>query len=218
MGWNDDDDTRVVMRAGYALLALGLLAGGAAVGVLVWLLGFEHAQQLADIANKIALTVATIVGGYWVYDRFVRERIGESRLDLTVSAEAFSSALTGAVYLSVTVGAENVGSEKVDLDHDYCALTVATHEVGPTEEVSGAEVGPEPADEAAWLPLDRVFFVLQEQEAIEPGSSFGDQLLVRLPGKAPASEAGGGLVAARLDLVVQSKDQGYWAATSVVTL
>ncbi len=206
------------MRAGYALLALGLLAGGAAVGVLVWLLGFEHAQQLADVANKIALTVATIVGGYWVYDRFVRERVGESRLDLTVSAEAFFSDSAGAVYLSVTVGAENVGSEKVDLDHDYCALTVATHEVGPAEEVAGVEAGAEPADEAAWLPLDRVFFVLQEQEAIEPGSSFGDQLLVRLPGKAPASEAGGGLVAARLDLVVQSKDQGYWAATSVVTL
>jgi hypothetical protein len=28
------------------------------------------------------------------------------------------------------VGAENVGSEKVDLDHDYCAVTVATHEAG----------------------------------------------------------------------------------------
>ncbi len=206
------------MRAGYALLAVGLLAGAAAVGLLVWLLGFEHAQQLADVANKIALTVATIVGGYWVYDRFVRERVGESRLDLTVSAEAFFSDSAGAVYLSVTVGAENVGSEKVDLDHDYCALTVATHEVGPAEEVAGVEAGAEPADEAAWLPMDRVFFVLQEQEAIEPGSSFGDQLLVRIPGKAPASEAGGVLVAARLDLVVQSKDEGYWAATSVVTL
>jgi len=40
---------------------LDLLAGGAAVGVLVWLLGYEHAHQLADVANKIALTVATIV-------------------------------------------------------------------------------------------------------------------------------------------------------------
>lgn len=74
------------------------------------------------------------------------------------------------------------------------------------------------AEEAAWLPLDRVFFVLQEQEAIEPGSSFGDQLLVRLPGKTPGSEPGGTLVAARLDLVVQSKDGGYWAATSVVAV
>ena len=37
----------------------------------------------------------------------------------------------GAAYVAVTVGAENVGSEKVDLDHDYCALTVATHEAAP---------------------------------------------------------------------------------------
>ena len=53
---------------------------------------------------------------------------------------------------------------------------------------------------------------------MEPGSSFGDQLLVRLPGKAPVSETGGTLVAVKLDLVVQSKDGGYWAATSVAPM
>lgn len=66
----------------------GWRLGAPLVAVLVYFLGFDRAQQLADVANKLALTVAAIVGGYWVYDRFVRERVGESRLDLTVSGEA----------------------------------------------------------------------------------------------------------------------------------
>ena len=204
------------MKRGYLLLALGVVVGAAAVAGLIWLLGFDGAQQAADTANKVALTVATIVGGYWVYDRFVRERRGEGRLDLTVSGEAAAVGDPAAVYLAVTVGAENVGAEKVDLDHDYCALTVATHEAGPSE--AGASPGGDagPPDEAEWRPFDRVFFVLQEQDDVEPGSSFGDQILVRLPDKAPASETGGTLVAVKLDLVVQSRGGGYWAATSVL--
>jgi hypothetical protein len=101
-----------------------------------------------------------------------------------------------ATYLAVTAGAQNVGSEKVDLDHDYCAPTVATHEVGPAADASGGDAGStadtapqgRPPDEARWLPLDQVFFVLQEQGTIESGSSFSNQLLIRLPGKRPASE------------------------------
>ena len=217
------------MRNGYVLLALGVLLGAALVAGLAYLLGLDRTQQLADVANKITLAAAAVVGGYWVYDRFVRERRGESRLDLTVSGEAVAGE-PGSSYVAVTVGAENVGTEKVDLDHDYCALTVAVHEAGVSEAPApssggqaagpGAEPGTEPEapDEAGWLPLDRVFFVLQEQDAIEPGSSFGDQLLVRLPGKAPASETGGTLVAVRLDLDVQSTDGGYWSATSVLAM
>ena len=202
--------------------------GAALVAVLVYFLGFDRAQQLADVANKLALTVAAIVGGYWVCDRFVRERVGESRLDLTVSGEALypeadpgTDSGMGVLYLAVTVGAENVGTEKADLDHDYCALTFATHnEVGPARSrAPERDQEAQPAGEAEWLPLDRVFFVLQEQDAIEPGASFGDQLLIRMPSRAPAS--GGAAeatpVAVRLDLVVQSRDGGYWAATSIVT-
>lgn len=215
------------MKNGYALLALGVLLGAALIALLAYLLGLDRAQQIADVANKLTLAAAAIVGGYWVYDRFVRERLGESRLDLTVTGEALAGepgSAYGAVYVAVTVGAQNVGTEKVDLDHDYCALTVAVHEAGvgpvPSPEVQATSPGAEPeaADEAGWVPLDRVFFVLQEQDAIEPGASFGDQLLVRLPGKAPVSETGGTLVAVKLDLNVQSKDGGYWAATSVLAM
>lgn len=208
------------MKRGYLLLALGVLLGAGLVAALAYLLGLDRAQQLADVAHKLTLTAAAIVGGYWVYDRFVRERVGESRLDLTVSGEAIAGE-PGTAYVAVTVGAENVGTTKVDLDHDYCALTVATHEAAPAvPEGPGAAGGPEPEppDEVEWLPPDRVFFVLQEQGAIEPGSSFGDQLLVRLPGKAPVSEAGGTLVALKLELAVQSTDGGYWTATSVLAM
>jgi hypothetical protein len=103
-----------------------------------------------------------------------------------------------------TVGAENVGSTKVDLDHDYCALTVLVHELLPE-----GSTGNEPPGEASWRPLDRVWFVMQEQEAIEPGASFGDQRLLLLP-------ASGDLFAVRLDLVVQAEDGAYWTATSIV--
>lgn len=211
------------MRNGYALIALGVLLGAALIAAFSFLFGLDRAQQLADVANKLTLAAAAIVGGYWIYDRFVRERVGQSRLDLTVTGEALAGE-PGSAYVAVTVGAENVGSEKVDLDHDYCALTVATHEAGvetaPSPEGQATSPGAEPeaADEAGWVPLDRVFFVLQEQDAIEPGASFGDQLLVRLPGKAPVSETGGTLVAVRLDLNVQSKDGGYWTATSVLAM
>jgi hypothetical protein len=110
------------LRKGYLLLALGVLLGAALIAALAFVLGFDRAQ-LADVANKLTLA-ASIVGGYWVYDRFVRERVGESRLDLTVLGEALDGG-PGAAYVAVTVG-----SEKVDLDHDYCAPTVATHEAG----------------------------------------------------------------------------------------
>jgi hypothetical protein len=145
------------LTKGYLLLALGVLLGAALIAALAFVLGFDRAQ-LADVANKLTLAAA-IVGGYWVYDRFVRERVGESRLDLTVSAEALSPRGSRALYLSVTVGAENVGTEKVDLDHDYCALTVATHEARPAASDGGATAAesaggrPEPAEEAAWRPL-----------------------------------------------------------------
>lgn len=216
------------MKRGYLLLALGVVVGAAAVAGLIWLLGFDKAQQAADTANKVALTVATIVGGYWVYDRFVRERRGESRLDLTVSGESRVILGEPAVYLAVTVGAENVGQEKVDLDHDYCALTVATHETGPAapgptpgseaEQAATSEGRAEVPDEVGWSPLDRVFFVLQEQDSVEPGASFGDQILIKLPGKAPAAEGSGTLVAAKLDLAVQATDGSFWTATSVLTV
>jgi len=69
------------LKKGYALLASGVVRGAALLAILVYVLGFDRAQQLADIANKLALAIAAIVGGgYWVYDRFVRERLGESRL------------------------------------------------------------------------------------------------------------------------------------------
>jgi hypothetical protein len=147
------------LTKGYLLLALGVLLGAGLIAALAYILGFDRAQQLADVANKLTLAAATIVGGYWVYDRSVRERVGESRLDLTVSAEALSPRGSRALYLSVTVGAENVGTEKVDLDHDYCALTVATHEARPAASDGGATAAesaggrPEPAEEAAWRPL-----------------------------------------------------------------
>lgn len=152
------------MRNGYVLLALGVLLGAALVAGLAYLLGLDRTQQLADIANKLTLAAAAIVGGYWVYDRFVRERRGESRLDLTVSGEAVAGE-PGSSYVAVTVGAENVGTEKVDLDHDYCALTVAIHEAGVEGGAPGGQAAvpgtePEAPDEAGWLPLDRVFFVL----------------------------------------------------------
>ena len=47
----------------------------------------------------------------------------------------------------------------------------------------------------------------------EPGSS-GGQLFVRLGGKTLVSATGGTIVAPRLNLLVQSKGKGYWAATS----
>lgn len=196
------------MRAGYALIPADALLGVVLVAALVWVLGWQQAQQAADIAQKLAATAAVVVGGFWVYDRFIRERVAESRLDLTVSAEALrlGGQQEGAVYVAVTVGAENVGATKVDLDHDYCALTVSTHELP-----EAAETPDEDADEACWIPLDRVWFLLQEQDAIEPGASFGDQRLLRLP---PRTNP----VAIRLDLVVQSEDGAYWTATNVTTL
>ncbi len=198
------------VRAGYALIAGGALLGVVLVAALVWALGWQQAQQAADIAQKLAATAAVVVGGFWVYDRFIRERVAESRLDLAVSAELVrpGGREEGALYVVATVGAQNVGSTKVDLDHDYCALTVSVHEPPAAEQPED-----ETADEASWKPLDRVWFVLQEQGAIEPGASFGDQVLLRL-GPPAARDP----VAVRLELVVQSEDGAYWSATSVATL
>ncbi len=64
-------------------------------------------------------------------------------------------------------------------------------------ELPKAEPAYERADEVSLSPMDRVWFVLQEQDAIEPGASFGDQRLLRLP--LAVREP----VAVRLDLVVQ---------------
>jgi hypothetical protein len=194
------------MRAGYGLIAVGVILGAALVALLVAALGWDRAQQVADIAQKLAATAAVVVGGFWVYDRFIRERVAESRLDLTVEGEITRLDEDGIVYVTATVGAENVGSTKVDLDHDYCALTVLVHELLPPSE---GGPGHEPPDEASWRPLDLVWFVMQEQDAIEPGASFGDQRLLLLP-------ANEDLFAVRLDLVVQAEDGAYWTATSIV--
>jgi hypothetical protein len=42
------------MRAGYGLIAVGVIFGAALVALLAGVLGWDRAQQVADIAQKLA--------------------------------------------------------------------------------------------------------------------------------------------------------------------
>lgn len=189
------------------MLALGFLQGTGGDGPAP-LQGVELARTWADLINKAVLTIIAIGGVIWGYYKFVRGRTFRRRLTLTVSYA--HRRRDGTLYLFATAEAENVGFSRIKILTGPTGLQVHT----PTADVTSgttpeATEGPDRARKAEWEELD-FFPVFEDQEALEPGETASEEILIELPDRQYA--------ALRLDLWVFSTDRIPWYGTAVANL
>ena len=98
--------------------------GCAVMSLFVDRCSLQAAQLLFDALQKAAATVAIVVGGVWVYFRFVSGRTLKRRLECDLSADAVRSG--GKVRLIVAAKAANVGLAKALVDREDTGLRVLT--------------------------------------------------------------------------------------------
>lgn len=127
-------------------------------------------QKGADIFNKVVTALAFAIGGGWAYFRFRKERTYESNLELAVSGEAVRK--DGAIYLSITANAKNIGSSQIGVFHPFTAFRVLG---------CRAEADAEGAKAAEWTELDN-WRLLEDQNLFEPGEPIVDTHLILVHG------------------------------------
>lgn len=191
-------ERRLTLRGGYALLVVSVALCVGAVWLLVTTLGWQHAQQLADTAQKIAATAAILGTAGWAYFKFVRGRTFRRRLELTISGEVRRR--PGIVYLLTNSTVKNIGLSKFEIDHEKSGLRVMTHV--SEDAVAAARL-------VEWRPLS-TWSVFEEQRLLEPSEPAAEELLIEIPDE--------GFLAFKLQLWVSSIHEESWEVTAIVNL
>lgn len=170
----------------------------ASIGLVLQPDALSAASDWALIAQRIAATIAIVIGGGWAYFKFIRGRTFRRRLELAVSGEIRRG--QGIVYLLTNSSAKNIGLSKFEIDHEMSGLRVMTHaSEAPVQEARLAE----------WQPVS-TWPVFEGQELLEPGEPASEELLIEVPEQDP--------LAFRLQLWVSSKQGESWEATAIVNL
>jgi hypothetical protein len=162
----------------------------------------EVAGRWVDLAYKLVFTAIALGGVFWGYYRFVRGRTYRRKLTTSVSGTVRRDPSRPALYLFTTLGIENVGLSRFEILQEATALGVFTPAARPAGSASEPEY-------VGWEEL-RFFRVFEDQEALEPGESASEEVLLEIPD--------GGYVALKLELWVHSPDEVPWKGTAVVNL
>lgn len=162
----------------------------------------DLARAWADLLYKSVLVVVPLATAVWAYYKFVRGRTFRRRLTTEVSGFVRRDPTGGILYLFATIGMENVGFSRFEVLQEATALGVLTHAVRPAGSPSEPRRG-EWEELAFW----RVF---EDQEALEPGESASEEVLLEIPDA--------GYAALKLELWVHSPDEVPWKGTAVVNL
>ena len=116
----------------------------------------ESAKVVVDIVSGGVTTLATVLGGYWAYYRFVRGRTFEPRLSLAISSRCIRSDSINYVVCAMEV--KNVGLSKVDIDKAHLRLCFLSGE-----------------SERSYLNTRKV---LGAQNWLEPGATLNEQEII----------------------------------------
>lgn len=192
---------------GYALL--GLLQESTESTAPGWTL--SDTQKLSDIGQKIAAIIAIGVGGVWAYFLFVRRRTFVSNLEPTISGVITRK--DGAYQLLAEASVKNIGSSKININHENTGLRVYTQKAG--EEMAEAGL-------VDWSDEPYTWPILEDQDLLEPGETVGDKLLIEMPDTQDlplklelwlASTPEEGWLASFI-----GNEESYWVAVNIVAL
>jgi hypothetical protein len=131
------------------------------------LANLESVKTAFDIAGTAVTAIAVIVGGYWAYFRFVRERTYRPRLEVTMAGQWREVGAHRLLHARISV--KNIGTSVVTLLQEGTGLRIS-------------KLDPEiPSAPAAtqWQSM-RVFRVFEKHQWIEPDETISDDLLVSL--------------------------------------
>jgi hypothetical protein len=172
----------------FLYLSLALSCGALAVGVwgllrtVPWHIHLGTTGAFKDVTGGIQSIItagAVIVGGYWAYFKFIRNRTFMPRLEIGLEGQWRVVDSVDALHIRVQV--RNIGASQVHLNQYGSGLRVSF----PASGQSGDEIAWEPVplvvepDEAGPPPA-RVFELLTEASWVEPGEIVSDELLLNL--------------------------------------
>jgi hypothetical protein len=155
-----------------------------------------------DYADKIVKIAAVLIGGIWAYYGFFRARIHRSRLDTTISAEAFRK--DGRDYLHVSILIKNVGSSSLSIRQDGTALEVFS--------VSGDDIPQSPAQALSISDSDwkwqATLPIFRQNAWIDSAEEAEDELLMLIPQNQIAVKIVASVIGGKFD----------WGATKILRL
>jgi hypothetical protein len=150
----------------------------------------QEREAWANSFQAIATPILLAIGGLFALYKFIFEGAFSRRMQPNASVEAIVG--EDAVFLRVSLTAENIGKRKVNLDGEYTRLSVSF--LTKTEDWSEAVTHP----------------VLREQEFIKPGETVGDQVWLTILDE--------DVLAVDLKFYVFSKGSEGWMHREIVSL
>ncbi len=126
-----------------------------------------EAKDVMSIVESAATVIGIVVGGVWVYFKFVKDRVYRPRLDVLIHAGVLSIGTTQCLVCRVSV--QNIGTSKVRLLQRGTGLRLSSDEPQPAD-----------FDEPTWDPHG-VFEILLNHDWSESGETIRDEVVVVLP-------------------------------------
>ena len=125
-------------------------------------------KDLTEIAQRVAETLALLLGGFWTYWNYFKGRTFKPRASLGVKGQFFMA--SGVSYLRASVRFQNVGNGKFQINQRGTGLEVW---------VAGQGTQPEGVESIPWNPV-AAFPVFEFQEWVEPKESVDEGMLLIL--------------------------------------
>jgi len=150
-------------------------------------------QTWAEIIWRVFTVLGIMVGGLFAYYKFWKGREFARRVEPKLSAGSVARS-DGRFYLQAEASAKNIGLSRVEISHEYTYILVEVREFGTAD----------------WVERDDLYFVFQPQQALEPGETVGEPVLIEIPDN--------GYLAVRLTLGFAASHDNQWWARSLVNL
>lgn len=197
---NEPDPKPIEWTKDKSLPIIGLLAIGLLLCVVV-----RHSNikpdwttihHIVSSVQSAVQTLALLVAGLWAYFKFNRGRAYKESLTPTVTGRFVR--LDGVVYLVAMIQIENVGSSKVDFNHEVSVLILSefTSATGAKTQAVAAE------------PLSSFAIFNERDRYIEPKECLSVQQFIAIPGELKP--------AYKLEVKIFSTPGYRWTTESIV--
>ena len=157
-----------------------------------WVATHAFTGSMRDVVQVLAFCA----GGWWAYFKFTRGRTFQERLTPGVTGRFVS--LDGVIYLVATIQIKNVGSSKINFDHEISALTLYEYIASSKAEIHAV----------AHKRLTSFTVFKKGARYIEPNEDIEVQQLIAIPGPLK--------FAYHLEIEIRSNSGFTWTATSIV--
>jgi hypothetical protein len=129
--------------------------------------GFENASNVAATIESGATVIGLVVGGVWVYFKFIKDRVYRPRFDIQLRAGYTKSGDGKTLLCQLSV--KNIGTSKIRLVQEGTGVRLSTGEL------------PETAFQEFKWNAQRVYPVFEQHEWFESNETIRHELAVGLP-------------------------------------